>query len=109
MLATLLLALFPFSLGQRPIFPELPSPRMVLVGPSGAGKSSLANALLGCDPRAPSCIFPVCPPDEVCNKDYKLILLVMMKNFLFVRGKTPAQRTLRLALVSGSALDKMLR
>ena len=40
----------------------LPDPRLVIVAATGAGKSSLANALLGCDPRSPpgSCLFELC-------------------------------------------------
>ena len=50
-----------------------PSPRVVLVGPTGAGKSSLADALLGCDPRGDhGCVFGVCGGLESCTNTTKI-------------------------------------
>ena len=48
---------------------EYPDPRIVIVRPTGAGKSSLANALLGCDPREDACMFGVCGGMDSCTKN----------------------------------------
>ena len=51
---------------------DLPNPRVVLVGPTGAGKSSLADALLGCDPRGQGCTFGTCGGLESCTNETKI-------------------------------------
>jgi len=64
-----LLAVASLAQGQRPLVPDLPNPRVVIVGATGAGKSSLANAFLGCDPRHNDCMFNVCPGQDSCTKE----------------------------------------
>ena len=51
---------------------DLPDPRVVLVGATGVGKSSIADALLGCDPRSGGCMFQVCSGTDSCTKDTTL-------------------------------------
>ena len=51
---------------------DYPSPRVVIDGPTGAGKSSLANALLGCDPRDEGCMFGVCGGMESCTNTTRI-------------------------------------
>ena len=68
------LSLFVFFCGISSILlqdvdPSYPSPRIVIVGPTGAGKSSLADALLGCDPRGDGCLFGICADMESCTKN----------------------------------------
>ena len=65
---TLLLCTISSILPER-IQPSYPYPRIVIVGPTGAGKSSLADALLGCDPRGDGCLFGTCGDLESCTKN----------------------------------------
>ena len=51
---------------------DFPDPRIVIVGPTGAGKSSLADALLGCDPRIGGCTFSVCGGLTSCTNETKI-------------------------------------
>ena len=49
--------------------PSYPYPRIVIVGPTGSGKSSLADAILGCDPRGDGCLFGTCGDLESCTRN----------------------------------------
>jgi len=64
-----LLSSFSCCVGQKPIYPDLPSPKIVILGATGSGKSSLANAFLGCDPRGNDCMFSVCDSMDSCTKE----------------------------------------
>ena len=66
----LLLTTLSVSIAEENV--SYPDPRFVIVGETGVGKSSIANALLGCDPKGSKCLFEVCTSTDSCTTETTL-------------------------------------